>query len=710
MSRNALPRPKGAVLATLLGVAFLLLAVVLLARAASAGAAGCPNEALRLGPAAALPACRGYEMVSPVEKGGANITGNFGVRPSPDGDTVSYYSTASFAGSPASPLANAYIGRRGADWTTEAIDPPLENPGTILIATSPQSSPDQGITLQASTVALTPGAIARGSNIYLRDNATGQRTLIDATPGSGLFKLFQLGIGGIFAGASSDWSHLLFQSSVPMLPSPTLLPTIPHLYEFSGGELRSADQLPNGDIPEQGISFPSSTTIPYAHRISADGSRVFFDAFGPGGQLGTYMRQNGTTLAVSVPEGTEPEEAEAGSFQLASANGSVVYFLSPAELVSGVETGGSNALYRYETASRTLTDLTPTAEPGGAQVNRVLAAGEDGSSVYFSANAALTEAAEDAAAAPAAIPGETNYYAWHEGHLEWIARTSPEATPFPEPSEHIASPSGRFFAFSSYSQLTPADVPSPACGADPVLGTPESCRDVYAFDSVTEALVCITCVGPGRGDSAVGGQEHHETGIGDEFPRSVLDDGTVYVDTPNKLVPRDANGVGDVYGWRGGEPQLVSTGTGVAPSLFGNATLNGSDVFFLTNQQLVGEDVDDSVDLYDDREGGGLASQYLGTPPAACEAEGCKGAGPAPPDGLRPGSASAAPNACDGLGKAAKQARDQARRLSRQAAGAARGGGAAKARAKQLRKRAAAARRHAKKLQIQAKRCGGKKR
>ena len=35
--------------------------------------ADCPNQAFRTGPAARLPECRGYEMVTPVEKGGFDI-------------------------------------------------------------------------------------------------------------------------------------------------------------------------------------------------------------------------------------------------------------------------------------------------------------------------------------------------------------------------------------------------------------------------------------------------------------------------------------------------------------------------------------------------------------------------------------------------------------------------------------------------------------
>ena len=44
-----------------------------LARTSSAGET-CPNAAFRTGPAASLPDCRAYEMVSPVDKNGGDIT------------------------------------------------------------------------------------------------------------------------------------------------------------------------------------------------------------------------------------------------------------------------------------------------------------------------------------------------------------------------------------------------------------------------------------------------------------------------------------------------------------------------------------------------------------------------------------------------------------------------------------------------------------
>ena len=61
--------------------ALLAVAVCLPAAIATSGAsaAGCPNEAVRVGPSALLPACQAYEMVSPLDKSGGSINNVFGI-------------------------------------------------------------------------------------------------------------------------------------------------------------------------------------------------------------------------------------------------------------------------------------------------------------------------------------------------------------------------------------------------------------------------------------------------------------------------------------------------------------------------------------------------------------------------------------------------------------------------------------------------------
>lgn len=694
--------------------------VVLLAAAAclpaaistnAAGAAGCPNEAFRVGPSAQLPGCRAYEMVSPVAKNGSNVTPVVNLHAAPDGDAAAFYSTAAFGGAVASPLGTAYLGRRGTDWTTEPLDAPQYNAKGLMILASPANSRDLSRTLQASRLALTPGATEGGSNIYVRDNLTGARTLVATEPGSSLFDQ----VGGVslgsYIGGTPDWSNLYFRLSGEVLPgAPTEYEgqSTENVYEFEAGAnppLRLADILPNGEIAPTGGHIAGSA--PYSHAISEDGRRTFFQA-GTFGAAPLYMREDGkrtVPISVSQAPGTEGDVLQA-EFGAASADGSVVYLSSALELMPGAPAG---SLYRWEASatpggSGTLTDLTPDYGPGGPGVAKVLAASSDGSYVYFSAAGALTEGSTEAG-----FGDSTNIYAWHDGETRLIAQTESGNGEYFGPPQSEASPNGRYFAFNSFSRLTADALPSAACPAEPATGNADgNCREAYLYEWGGGGPRCLSCDGLApRGWSSLGGQENYEKGIGDEYPHAVLDDGTVFVDTPNPLLPRDSNGVEDVYAWHpGAGPELISTGASEAPSGFGDATPDGSDVFFFTGQSLVKSDTDSNVDVYVDREGGGIAAQWPPGSPRACDGEGCRGASPSAPAGLPSGSSLARGSACQRPVGAAERASRRATNLERKARRAASGKGtAAKRQANRLRRQARSASRKAKRMKRNADSC-----
>ena len=146
------------------------------------------------------------------------------------------------------------------------------------------------------------------------------------------------------------------------------------------GELRIVNRLPDGTVSPDGASIGFfGSTLPRAHAVSEDGSRVFFNT---------------------------------GSFGGAAADGSIVYFYSDANLTESSLTRGRPTLYRYEVESGELTDLTIAPDlPGGAWVQDTLALSVDGSHVYFSAVGDLTGEAPES-------PVDANLYHWHEGEIE----------------------------------------------------------------------------------------------------------------------------------------------------------------------------------------------------------------------------------------------------------------------------------------------------
>jgi hypothetical protein len=662
-------------------------------------------------------------MVSPLEKSGGNVSPNLGVHAAPGGTTVSFVSTASFAGSPASPLVSTYIARRGPDWATEAIDPEQFNYNSLLIRGTPASSRDLRYSFGVSRLALAPGAVEAGSNLYLRDNATGARTLLVATHGDQLFNAATGIGGGAFLSASADWSNVLVESSRELLPVPASGPQPAaglnknNLYELRGGQAHLVNVLPDGTVDPEGAHIGGGA--PYQHLMSEDGSRTFFQIGSNNGTGALYLREDGTTtVPISMSEnGAEAGQMKPAEFGVATPDGSVVYFNSFYELIEGA---GKGALYRYDVPARKLSAVIQNPPAGGPDVGGVFGAGGDGSYVYFGASESLAEGA------PVATGSNTNFYVWHDGAIQWIGQTDSSDLEANFPRQWSISPNGKFFGFASTSPMTAEDVSSPAC---PKVGTvnnaPEHCMDVYAYAYETNRLTCASCKGetnsagewkwlPGRGFSELGGQAVHEQGTGDERPHAVLDDGTVFFDTPNGLSPRDVNAVGDVYAWREGSAELVSTGKGEQPSNFGDATPDGSSIYFLTKQQLVPQDTDESTDLYDDRELGGLASQWPPGSEPPCEGEGCRGASPGAPAGLRDAAAGAAPakgaaRSCTAVRKRAKKAGHQARKLAKRARRSAKRSHAS-AHTRRLRHRAAVARKRAHRIHQKAVTCGRKSR
>ncbi len=119
--------------------------------------------------------------------------------------------------------------------------------------------------------------------------------------------------------------------------------------------------------------------------------------------------------------------------------------------------------------------------------------------------------------------------------------------------------------------------------------------------------------------------------------------------TPNALddvtVDAAGNKAINVYEYHDGEVSLISDGQDITvaegPSGSGSnvrllgTSASGADVFFTTGDQIVSQDVDTQVDVYDARIEGGFPRPA--TPPA-CSGESCQGLPLAPPAQSVPGS------------------------------------------------------------------------
>jgi hypothetical protein len=575
---------------------------------ASAPAAGCPNEQLRAEDnSTLLPDCRAYEMVSPLDKNGGDVFGMAAtVRSSTSGERVAYISLSAFGEASGSSTQNEYLSTRGSGgWSTQNINPIEEPESFILNAHYELFTNDLSAGVLQVHGAVEEGAPKEFVNLYRRDNLVGSYELMTAAAPAvnpGPFA-FQHAVS-----ASGDLRHVAFESVSKLTPDAPDDGGV-KAYESVDGHLRLVGVMPNGEpapshpgerdslIAGENGGFLEPAT---SHSVSADGSRVIFEV---SPERSLFVRENGaTTIAVSASQRTvaDPNGPKPTQFGGASADAKRIFFTSQESLTNQSNTGVAdegNDLYEYDLQSGVLSDLTPAGEVFGPGV---IAMSEDASYVYFMTRAQL---------AAGGTPGTQSIYLRHDGVTSFVA-SLPGAAGLP-PAR--VTPDGRHLLILTSLPLTSYE------NAGHVEG--------YLFDAPTGPLRCVSCnhAGtPATSDISLGSVE--SLGI---FPTSYLnralsDDGSrVFFDTGDALVPQDTNGKRDVYEFEAGQLHLISTGQGNYDAEFGDASPDGGNVMFLTRDQLVGQDGDNNIDLYDARIGGGLPNGAAQTAPQ-CEGEACK--------------------------------------------------------------------------------------
>jgi DNA-binding beta-propeller fold protein YncE len=632
-------------------------------------------------PVGLLPDGRAWELVSPPDKGGSGIEaiggsggpaggimeaaegGTFNADgSSKQGNAITYVADGPIEPKPEgsrSPEGTQVVSTRGSEgWSSQGIVTP-HNQGEGLPAGKPQEyqlfSADLafalvqpwGVTnLQEPALA---GSEPEERGIYRRSNATCQATpatcyLPLVTRGANRNDLSeeafggQLGIiagGGVISG-TSDLSHVVFQSEVALTGPKAKKPVpAPRLYEWSQAsapseQLALVSVLPNGKLAARPVLgnnvFPATNA---RDAISSDGSRVFWSETEEGANEETstlYVRDTikGETLKLNTPEAgvklskAESEEGEEVHFQLASADGSRVFFtdtvsLTTASRLSTTKQGPAD-LYEcalVEVAEKLtckLTDLTvdPRSALGETAdvVGIPLGLGEStngSSSIYVVANGVLSEdaRAHGATTGNCARPNsqtespeaECNLYvkhyngetkAWEEPQL--IARLSQEDGPDWGGSgtgslgglTSRVSPNGDFLAFMSNRSLT---------GYNNVEANPEAkgARDeeVFLYDRVHRRLVCASCnPNPAEQPHGVLDTERSGEGLG------------LLVDRPG--VWRSSQGgrwlAGSVPGWTPLEPNSAPYQSRYL-SDSGRLFFNGADA-------LVSQDTNAKEDVY----------------------------------------------------------------------------------------------------------------
>jgi sugar lactone lactonase YvrE len=650
----------------------------------------CPaNQAFRYGPGALLPDCRGYEMVSPLDKQGADIAYGFR-RPSSvkavleqssaSGEKLAYGTLRAFGDSDSAPYVPQYIASRDplTGWASHSLEAPRTT--AILFPTADDVldtefkafSPDlcQAWLFRTSEPQLAPGAVPGYPNLYRRTDSEceegGEAGYEAITLGEPLNRPAEVSYGVELQGLSGDgsaaiysWGDNLSGASPAPAPQPSCSPASytscqSRLYEQRrGGPLEFLCVLPSGEPVHSacGAGTPnggagSYRTVSVQNAISADGSRVFWTASGFGdGPI--YVRIEGTET-VAVSKAAEEEAGSGGSqFWAASDDGTVAIFTS----------GGR--LYEFSVDTKATTLLAKG-------VKGVAGVSEDATRTYFASTEAIAGSGQNSEGdeAQATKPNLYLREAGAGGGIRFIATlASVDVSPAegtknpylvaPEPSKRATrvSADGTTLAFMSAGSPTAYD------NLDAASGEPDT--ELYLYDAASNELLCASCNPSG---SRPAGELDTYAGrtlwVGAKIPTwintlyapRVLSAGgeRLFFESPDALVVRDTNGLTDIYQWEApgtgtcttslysyseqdqGCVDLISSGKSARKAEFVDASPTGDDVFFTYQQSLVAQDTDGLVDIYDARALGGFPPPT--PPPVICEGEACQGPAEAPED------------------------------------------------------------------------------
>ncbi len=633
----------------------------------------------RAGEELALPDGREWELVSPPDKKGAVIEPDISedglTQAAADGSGITYPTAGPHVGEDphSRSVVSTVLSRRGLDgWGSVDIDMPRRNINEGESANSLLGgragfyglfSPDLSLAVAEPTGTATPplSSEATERTLYVRNNANGSFLPL-VTPANvpagtkfggeeSVIHETEHNLTMRFITATPDLSHIVFGSGLSLTPEAvtvlgcgrdSISCAAQNLYEWAGGRLRLVNILPDGEATHEEIGGAYLGGEGFSENglavrpISADGRWVAWTF----GTLYSNERQTYRGLFVRdmVGERTVKVGGPGAQFQAMSSNGSRIFFLENGEL------------YVFNTATDVQNDLTAnhTGEATAGVRESVSDVSEDGSYIYFVATGVLAQGG---------MAGADNLYLLHDGGSEWtttyVATLSRDdekswfgtegflAPDLPFVDSRV-SPDGRYLAFMSDRMLTGYD------NLDANSGQPD--EEVYLYDASDNRLVCASCNPTGARPIGVLDPEHSsllveenkdESWAGrwlagslpgwDETlghqasyqPRYLSDNGRLFFDSADALVPQDTNGLEDVYEYEppagpgsaasdsctmssptfsvssNGCVNLISSGSSSLESDFYDASESGDDVFFLAASRLSSADYDTTYDVYD---------------------------------------------------------------------------------------------------------------
>jgi DNA-binding beta-propeller fold protein YncE len=574
-----------------------------------AAESGCSNQPFRSGAAAALPDCRAYELVSPLDKSNGdirtlldiNVFPTFLDQSSTDGSAFTYSSYRAFANPVSAPYTNQLLARRHErgqpreGWQSEGIDPKgkgaelLENPYRVF-------SQDLSVGLfswisEAGEAPPDPCTPIGYPNLYRRDNQNGSFEALSCAPIEHNAVNPRQYLPEV-QGLSSDGAKTVFRADEALVPgaseattvNPNLRPVY-QLYEAStGAKPRLVSVLPSGEA--SGLDSSAGTggeTNATAYwninrhgnvmgAVSEDATRVFWSQT-PSGSLGPlFLRINADQAQSKVEAGKCSQPTRACTIRVSET-------VTPAPVrFQGANPQGTKALFTVESGplKGSLYEFDseaelPSSQPiGEGVVGNILGASADLSRVYFASEAAsATQQSEGATA------GQPNVYLYDEGTTRFVATLSNGGGETSDVDNQFGTPiattpilrtarvsvGGALVFMSNSGPL--AEAVAGYDNTDAKSGQADA--EVYRYDpdAGAGALACLSCNPSGARPLGREIEKGNNGKVGPwgaatipRFqsmlyqPRYLSDDGSrVFFNSFDPLVLADTNGKQDVYEW-----------------------------------------------------------------------------------------------------------------------------------------------------------------
>ncbi|HXC23991.1 MAG TPA: hypothetical protein VNU28_05350, partial [Solirubrobacteraceae bacterium] len=399
----------------------------------------------------------------------------------------------------------------------------------------------------------------------------------------------------VFLGSTPDLSHIVFGDWAALTPEAITEEDekapgayFQNLYEWSGGQLQLVNILPDGKTePRMGFgggSEEGGDVNPWA--MSSDGRYIVMSSAEnehDHGEDRWYVRDmvGHKTVRFGHPKVHT-------RFETMSRDGSRLFYLESEPSAEHAPQTSEGELYMFDPASEKVTPLTAdhlSGERSARVQNALLGTSEDGSYVYFVARGVL---------AGGASSGQNNLYVMHEeggtwrttfiatlshqDELDWITEGFGGTKGGYRSTTSRVTPNGRYLTFMSNRPLTGYD------NTDALSG--EADQEVFLYDAQANRLVCASCNPSGARPTGVHdvegeknllidqprlwSKEVGETGKVNSFngnwlaalipPRWHFDlgaavhstsylfnNGRLFFNSSDALVPQDTNGVADVY-------------------------------------------------------------------------------------------------------------------------------------------------------------------